>query len=54
MLDDFVPRIDRNDENLPILVLLSAASGEVISLLYPALAERLSGEIAHYDLCLPP
>lgn len=43
MLDDFVPRIDRNDENLPIRVWLSAASGEGIPLLYQALTERLSG-----------
>ncbi|MBH2983276.1 ribosome rescue GTPase HflX [Serratia marcescens] len=54
MLDDFVPRIDRNDENLPIRVWLSAASGEGIPLLYQALTERLSGEIAHYKLRLPP
>ncbi|MEG9836525.1 ribosome rescue GTPase HflX [Serratia marcescens] len=54
MLDDFVPRIDRNDENLPIRVWLSAASGEGIALLYQALTERLSGEIAHYELRLPP
>lgn len=44
MLDDFVPRIDRNDENLPIRVWLSAASGEGLSLLYQALTERLSGK----------
>ncbi len=49
-LDDFVPRIDRNDENLPIRAWLSAASGEGISLLYQALTERLSGEIMHYAL----
>ncbi|AGO53318.1 ribosome rescue GTPase HflX [Serratia plymuthica] len=54
MLDDFVPRIDRNDENLPIRVWLSAASGEGIPLLYQALTERLSGEIAQYELRLPP
>ncbi|HAV2278441.1 TPA: GTPase HflX [Serratia marcescens] len=54
MLDDFVPRIDRNDENLPIRVWLSAASGEGIPLLYQALTERLSGEIAYYELRLPP
>ncbi|BFO07826.1 hypothetical protein GGER_03360 [Serratia rubidaea] len=44
MLDDFVPRIDRNDENLPIRVWLSAVSGEGIPLLYQALTERLSGK----------
>lgn len=54
MLDDFVPRIDRNDVNLPIRVWLSAVSGEGIPLLYQALTERLSGEIAHHELRLPP
>ncbi|NYA45085.1 GTPase HflX [Serratia fonticola] len=54
MLDDFVPRIDRNEENLPIRVWLSAASGEGIPLLFHALTERLSGEIAHFELRLPP
>lgn len=54
MLDDFVLRINRNDESLPILVWLSASSGEGISLLYQVLMERLSGEIAHYELRLPP
>jgi GTPase len=54
MLDDFVPRIDRNEENLPIRVWLSAASGEGIPLLFQALTERLSGEIAQHELRLPP
>lgn len=54
MLDDFVPRIDRNDENVPIRVWLSAASGEGIPLLFQALTERLSGEIAQHELRLPP
>lgn len=54
MLDDFVPRIDRNDENSPVRVWLSAASGEGIPLLFQALTERLSGQIAHHQLRLPP
>ncbi|AJI94741.1 GTP-binding protein HflX [Yersinia ruckeri] len=54
MLDDFEPRIDRNEENLPIRVWLSAKTGVGIPLLFQALTERLSGEIAHYELSLPP
>ncbi|PWC16742.1 ribosome rescue GTPase HflX [Brenneria corticis] len=54
MLEDFVPRIDRNEENLPVRVWLSAQSGEGIPLLFQALTERLSGEIAQYSLSLPP
>lgn len=54
MLDDFEPRIDRNEDNLPVRVWLSAQTGAGIPLLFQALTERLSGEIAHLELCLPP
>lgn len=54
MLDDVTPRIDRNEENLPVRVWLSTATGEGIPLLFQALTERLSGEIARYKLSLPP
>jgi GTP-binding protein HflX len=47
MLDDFEPRIDRDDENKPIRVWLSAQ-------LFQALTERLSGEVAQHTLRLPP
>ncbi|MBJ7222750.1 MULTISPECIES: ribosome rescue GTPase HflX [unclassified Brenneria] len=54
MLEDFIPRIDRNEENLPVRIWLSAQTGEGIPLLFQALTERLSGEIAQYSLSLPP
>lgn len=54
MLDDFEPRIDRNDENVPIRVWLSAQTGIGVPLLFQALTERLSGEIEQHTLCLPP
>ncbi|HDL7090408.1 TPA: GTPase HflX [Yersinia enterocolitica] len=54
LLDDFVPRIDRNEENLPVRVWFSAQTGAGIPLLFQALTERLSGEIAHFELRLPP
>ena len=54
MLDDFVPRIDRNEENVPVRVWLSAQTGVGLPLLFQALAERLSGEIAQHTLMLPP
>ena len=54
MLNGFIPRIDRDENNVPIRVWLSAQTGEGIPLLLQALTERLSGEIAHYELCLPP
>ncbi|STT00855.1 GTP-binding protein HflX [Klebsiella pneumoniae] len=46
MLDDFEPRIDRDDENKPIRVWLSAQTGVGVPLLFQALTERLSGEVA--------
>ncbi|MBD1226692.1 ribosome rescue GTPase HflX [Xenorhabdus griffiniae] len=54
MLEDFIPRIDRDEENRPVRVWLSAQTGAGIPLLLQALTERLSGEIAHYKLHLPP
>jgi len=54
MLDDFVPRIDRDEDNLPVRVWLSAQTGDGIPLLFQALTERLSGEIAQHELRLPP
>ncbi|MDU4092635.1 MAG: ribosome rescue GTPase HflX [Pantoea sp.] len=54
MLDDFEPRIDRNDENQPVRVWLSAQTGAGLPLLFQALTERLSGEIVQQQLCLPP
>ncbi|MBG6041341.1 GTPase HflX [Proteus mirabilis] len=54
LLEDFTPRIDRNEDNLPVRVWVSAQTGEGIPLLYQALTERLSGEIAHVELRLPP
>lgn len=54
MLDDFEPRIDRDEENKPIRVWLSAQTGIGVPLLFQALTERLSGEVAQHTLRLPP
>ncbi|MGD8107691.1 ribosome rescue GTPase HflX [Pantoea sp. FN0302] len=54
MLDGFEPRIDRNDENQPVRVWLSAQTGVGLPLLFQALTERLSGEIVQQQLRLPP
>ncbi|WP_430247826.1 ribosome rescue GTPase HflX [Providencia sp. PAZ2] len=54
MLGDFVPRIDRDEDNKPVRVWVSAQTGEGIPLLLQALTECLSGEIAHFELRLPP
>lgn len=53
MLEDFAPRIDRDENNMPVRVWVSAQTGDGIDLLFRALTERLSGEIAQYQLRLP-
>ncbi len=54
LLDNSVARIDRNADNVPIRVWLSALTGDGIPLLFQALSERLAGDIACYTLSLPP
>lgn len=54
LLQDFEPRIERNEEGLPVRVWLSAVTGMGVELLFQALTERLSGKIIEHQLRLPP
>ena len=53
-LTDIEPRIDRNEEGLPIRVWLSAQANIGIDLLFIALAERLDAEVVNHQLNIPP
>ncbi len=53
-LQNIVPRIDRNEEGVPIRVWLSAQENIGIDLLFTALTERLGQEIVHHSLKIPP
>lgn len=53
-LDDIEPRIDRDDEGVPIRVWLSARANIGIELLFQALAERLGKQIVKHQLVIPP
>lgn len=53
-LSDIEPRIDRNDEGMPIRVWLSAQANIGIDLLFTALAERLGTQVVNYQLKIPP
>ncbi len=53
-LSDVSPRIDRDDNGIPIRVWLSARANIGIELLFQALAERLGRSTVHYHLSLPP
>ncbi len=53
-LQDVAPRIDRDENGLPIRVWLSAQAKVGIELLFEALAERLGKEIVKHTLKIPP
>jgi len=53
-LDDVEPRIDRDDQGLPIRVWLSAQKGIGTELLFQALKERLGRKIVKHCLKIPP
>jgi GTP-binding protein HflX len=53
-LSDIEPRIDRNDEGMPIRVWLSAQANIGIDLLFVALAERLGTQVVKHQLNIPP
>lgn len=53
-LDDIEPRIDRDDQGIPIRVWLSAQANIGVELLFTALAERLDIHIVKHQLNIPP
>lgn len=53
-LEGVSPRIDYNDEGMPVRVWISAQKGEGLELLSQALTERLSESIVQYTLRIPP
>lgn len=54
LLEDTTPRIERDENGLPIRVWLSAANREGLELLDQAMLERLGGAPKHYSLDLGP
>lgn len=54
LLDDFTPRIERNEEGIPVRVWLSAVSGEGIQGLFDAIVERLAEDVVHHHVLLGP
>ena len=53
-LDDIEPRIDRDDQGMPIRVWLSAQANIGTDLLFTALAERLDIKVVNHHLKIPP
>ena len=54
LLDNAQPRIERNDQGVPVAVWLSALSGEGMDLLLQAIVECLPSQIVHIHLQLQP
>ncbi|BFM18228.1 GTPase HflX [Maricurvus nonylphenolicus] len=54
LLQDFEPRVDRDDSGRPIAVWLSAQTGAGVELFYTAVAELLGEELIQEKLILPP
>lgn len=54
LLEDFIPRIDRDDEGRPVRVWISARTGDGVELLTQAISERLQSATVNKYLVLPP
>lgn len=54
LLDGFTPRIDRNEEGIPVRVWVSAVSGEGLDVLFDAIVERLAEDVVHHFVLLGP
>lgn len=54
LLDDFAPRIDRNEEGIPVRVWVSAISGAGMDLLFDAVVERLAEDVVHHFVLVGP
>ncbi len=53
LIEGFAPRVDRDDQGVPVAVWLSAKSGKGIDLLFEAIAELLGEDRIIQRLCLP-
>ncbi|WP_227537576.1 ribosome rescue GTPase HflX [Marinobacter litoralis] len=54
LLDDFAPRIDRNEDGIPVRVWVSAITGQGMDLLFDAVVERLAEDVVHHFVLLGP
>ncbi len=54
LLDDFEPRVDRNEEGIPVRAWVSAVTGAGMDLLFDAIVERLAEDVVHHFVLLSP
>ena len=54
LLENFLPRIERNEQGVPVRVWVSAVSREGMQELFDAVVERLAEDVVHHFVCLGP
>lgn len=54
LLDDFTPRVERNEDGVPVRAWVSAVTGAGIDGLYDAIVERLAEDVVHHFVLLGP
>ncbi|MFP3977768.1 ribosome rescue GTPase HflX [Marinobacter sp. KMM 10035] len=54
LLDNFVPRVERNEDGVPVRAWVSAVTGEGLEGLYDAIVERLAEDVVHHFVLLGP
>jgi len=54
LLDNFTPRVERNEDGVPVRAWVSAVTGEGLDGLYDAIVERLAEDVVHYFVLLGP
>ncbi|WP_298448366.1 ribosome rescue GTPase HflX [uncultured Marinobacter sp.] len=54
LLDNFVPRVERNEDGVPVRAWVSAVTGEGLDGLYDAIVERLAEDVVHHFVLLGP
>ncbi|MBU2874882.1 ribosome rescue GTPase HflX [Marinobacter salexigens] len=54
LLDNFAPRVERNEDGVPVRAWVSAVTGEGLDGLYDAIVERLAEDVVHHFVMLGP
>lgn len=54
LLENFLPRTERNEEGVPVRVWVSAVAGQGMDELFDAIVERLAEDVVHLFVCLRP
>ncbi|MEC7378123.1 MAG: ribosome rescue GTPase HflX, partial [Pseudomonadota bacterium] len=54
LLENFTPRVERNEDGIPVRVWVSAVTGEGLDGLYDAIVERLAEDVVHHFVLLGP